>query len=516
MRGSSGAPSAQRRRLPRRDLELLEPGRVAVPDPLPGPAVQVGGRFDRHDHAERACSPLTRSNSGSFHRSSGRRGAFGSTQPPGRNSERPARVRLASTTRSVAASSARAALSRAGFQPVHRAVVAVGRVGHGQQHQIERGGVLAEAVLLRHLGRPDRAPTGSGPAATRCRPRPAPPRPGRPGRRAAPRTAGRGRAAAPPRPRRAAGRRPRSAGRYGSWPAASSSADRMPGAGWSSWVAMMTAPYRSKPSPVSVGAPAAFRNAGRSTYCPRSSTSPGLASRSRTAASAAGSAARIGSPAGSRWASQAARATEPTSVSAVNPAVSSPTGLTRSPLTAQARSRLSSRRGGRVEQRGQRLAGVPAGVLDRADRLAEQLLGDGRPPARPRRSTPRPRRPRPGPSVHSRAGSAGSSAADHRPPDAGVDARAARPWRRRLGRPSPRAWCASPWSGSSRSCASTCGRPATTSRAIVSVTPVSRANSSAASGSQGAGPRAASSVRNAAEPARLAAPRRPGPRTATV
>ncbi len=42
------------------------------------------------------------------------------------------------------------------------------------------------------------------------------------------------------------------------------------------------------------------------------------------------------------------------------------------------------------------------------------------------------------------------------------------------------------------------GRPATTSRAVVGVTPVSRANSSAAAGNQGAGPRSASSARNAA------------------
>ncbi|WP_344744507.1 hypothetical protein [Streptosporangium vulgare] len=62
---------------------------------------------------------------------------------------------------------------------------------------------------------------------------------------------------------------------------------------------------------------------------------------------------------------------------------------------------------------------------------------------------------------------------------------------------------------------STYGSPATTSRAVVPVTPVRRANSSALSGRQGAGPRPASSVRNSpSQPARLASPT--GPEEHTV
>jgi hypothetical protein len=52
--------------------------------------------------------------------------------------------------------------------------------------------------------------------------------------------------------------------------------------------------------------------------------------------------------------------------------------------------------------------------------------------------------------------------------------------------------------GTATRLSSICGIPASTSRAVVGVTPVSRANSSAASGCQGAGPRSASSARKAA------------------
>ncbi len=109
-----------------------------------------------------------------------------------------------------------------------------------------------------------------------------------------------------------------------------------------------------------------------------------------------------------------------------------------------------------------------------------------------------------GPSVHSRAGSAGSSAATTARRTSTSSAlsslraylASAALTPRAVRSSADRKWCSQ---------LSMFGRPASSSRAAVPETPVRRANSSAASGRSGTGPRSAASVRNAVS--------QPGPRS---
>ncbi|WP_344744506.1 hypothetical protein [Streptosporangium vulgare] len=133
-----------------------------------------------------------------------------------------------------------------------------------------------------------------------------------------------------------------------------------------------------------------------------------MASRSLTAASTAGSAARTGSPEGSRWASHALSAIAETSVDWVNPVPPPSAGETRSPFTRQRRSVPSSgAEAGSSRAGSARLGSHPV----RTARVASPTSHSGTAARRPTLAFhTRAAAATSGPSVHSSAGRSGSSA----------------------------------------------------------------------------------------------------------